>query len=132
MHFIKALEPFIQPSVIFDSAATESAREMAEKSILPVSIALKRGQIVAREGDTITPNILAQISAIRSYTSSSRQFNRFIGFLFLITALYWIAWKFIEHRGAVIAFALAGKNFYAVWFCGVVQTFLFSVCFRTG
>ncbi len=31
--FYKGLEQFIQPSVIFDSAATESAREMAEKSI---------------------------------------------------------------------------------------------------
>ena len=129
--FYKALEREIQPSVIFDSAATESARQSAEKSIQPVSITLKRGQIVAREGDTITPTILAQISAIKGYTAASRQVNRFIGLLFLITSLYWIAWKFIEHRGAVARLSLSPERTFALFgFVVVIQTLLFVACFR--
>ncbi len=129
--FYKALEQLVQPSVIFDSAATESARQSAEKSVLPVTITLKRGQIVAREGDTITPTILANISAIKSYTDSSRQINRFLGLLFLITSLYWIAWKFIEHRGATGRLSLTPERTFALFgFVVVIQIFLLIACFR--
>lgn len=129
--FYKGLEQEIQPSVIFDSAATESARQAAEKSIQTVTITLKRGQVVAREGETITPTVLANIAAIRQYTSSSRQFNRFIGLLFLISALYWIAWKFIEHRGEVARLSLTPERTFALFgFVVVIQIFLLVACFR--
>jgi putative nucleotidyltransferase with HDIG domain len=118
-----ALQAFVQPSVIFDSAATEMAREVAASSIQPVSINLKRGQIIARGGDTITPNILAQISAIQNYASSTRQLNRFFGLLVLISALYWVAWKFIEQRGIVTRLSLSPQLTFALFgFVVVIQT----------
>src|SRR5215204_3472575 len=49
-----ALSPLIRPNVVLDETATAAAREAASK-VLPVVISLKRNQIVAREGDTITP-----------------------------------------------------------------------------
>lgn len=129
--FYTALEPFVQPSVIFDSAGTTSAREAAAQSIQPVSISLKRGQTVAREGDTITPNILSQINAIRSYAESTRQLNRFFGILFLVSALYWIAWKFIEHRGAVARLTMSPARTFALFgFVVFIQTLIVSICFR--
>lgn len=128
--FNTALEPLIQPSVVFDSAATKSASDAAARSVQPISISLKRGQMVAREGDTITPNILAQISAIRSYSESTRKWNRFFGLLFIIGALYWIAWKFIEHRGTVLRLTLAPETTFALFgFVVLVQTLLMSIGF---
>ena len=105
--FYKSIEAFVQPSVIFDSAATESSRLAAEQSVQPVPITLKRGQMVAREGEAITPNMMAQILAIRNYTETSRQLSRFFGLLFLIGALFWLAWKFIELRGTVTRLILS-------------------------
>lgn len=129
--FYQALELFVRPSVIFDSAATSSAKETAAQSIQPVSISLKRGQTVAREGDTITPNILAQIRAVKSYTASTRQSNRFFGILFLVAALYWIAWKFIEHRGTVARLSMSPMRTFALFgFVVAIQTLVVSICFR--
>jgi hypothetical protein len=129
--FYQGLEQFIQPSVVYDSAATENAKSAAEKSIQPVTISLKRGQIVARQGETVTPATLANLSAIRSYTASTRKFNRFLGLLCLITALYWIAWKFIEHRGEVARLSLSTERTFTLFgFVAVIQTVLFSLCFR--
>lgn len=129
--FYAVLEPFVQPSVIFDSAGTTSARETAAQSIQPVSISLKRGQTIAREGDTITPNVLSQINAIRSYAESTRQLNRFFGILFLVTALYWIAWKFIEHRSTLTRLAMSATRTFALFgFVVVIQTLVVSICFR--
>ncbi len=129
--FNAALAPLIQPSVIFDSAATENARAAIEKTVMPVTISLKRGQTIAREGDIITPDKLAQIAAKRSYSNSTRQLNRFFGLLAIISALFWIAWKFIEHRGVVPRLVLSErKTFWLFGFIVLAQTALMTAFFR--
>lgn len=129
--FDSALAPLIQPSVIYDSAATENARQAEEKNVLPVTISLKRGQTIVREGDTIASPELAQIAAIRSYSDSTRKLNRFFGLLLLISALFWTAWKFIEHRGVVPRLVLSEQKTFALFgFVVLVQTALMAVFFR--
>lgn len=129
--FDAALAPLIQPSVVFDSAATETARQAEEKNVQPVTISLKRGQTVVREGDTITPSVLSQISAIRSYSDSTRLLNRFFGLLVLISALFWVAWKFIEHRGIVPRLELTERKTFALFgFIVLAQTALLVMFFR--
>jgi hypothetical protein len=129
--FYAALAPLIQPSVVYDSAATESARQTIESGVSPVGISLKRGQTVLREGDTITSQNLSQISAIRNYSSSTRRVNRFFGLLVLISALFWIAWKFIQHRGIVPRLALSEEKTFALFgFIVLAQTTLMAIFFR--
>ncbi len=129
--FYIALEPIIQPSVIYDSVATSKEREKITKDIQPIQISLKRGQIVAREGDTITPQMLSQINAIRSYSNTNRQWNRFFGLLFLIASLYWVAWKFIEHRGQLTRLTLSAEKTFALFgFVVIIQTLLMALSFR--
>jgi len=129
--FNSALVPLIQPSIVFDSVATESARDATEKSVEPVKISLKRGQTVVREGDTITSTVLSQISAIRNYSSSNRQLNRFFGLLAIISALFWIAWKFILHRGIVPRLVLTEQRTFALFgFVILIQTALMAIFFR--
>ncbi|HBR56687.1 MAG TPA: hypothetical protein DEA22_04350, partial [Blastocatellia bacterium] len=75
--FIAALSPLIQPSVIYDSAATENARTVAAQSVDPVAVSLKRGQKVADAGDLVTKTMIPQIAAIQNYNSSTRRIQRF-------------------------------------------------------
>jgi putative nucleotidyltransferase with HDIG domain len=129
--FYTALAPLIQPSIVFDSAATETARQSLISRLEPITIVLKRGQTIVREGDTITAPILSQIAAIRNYSSSTRQVNRFFGLLALISALYWIAWKFIQHRGIVPRLALTEEKTFSLFgFIVLAQTALMAIFFR--
>jgi len=129
--FYNAIAPLIQPSVAYDSAATESARQSVTASVQPVTISLKRGQTVVREGDTITGEVLSLIAAIRNYSSSTRQVNRFFGLLFLISALFWAAWKFIQHRGIVPRLALSEEKTFSLFgFIVLAQTALMAIFFR--
>lgn len=129
--FEKALSPLIRPNVIYDSAATNKQREEITKNVEPIMISLKRGQTIVREGDTITENVLSQISAIRSYSNSSRQLNRFFGLLALISALFWIAWKFIQNRGFVPRLSLSEEKTFALFgFIIIIQTLLMAIFFR--
>lgn len=129
--FDKALSPLVQPNAIYDSAATIKAREDLAASVEPSLIELKRGQTIVREGDTITDEVLAQLSAIKSYADTSRQMNRFFGLLAIITALYWVAWKFIQHRGIVTRLSLSEERTFVMFgFIVIVQTILMAVFFR--
>lgn len=130
--FYAALAPLVQPSVVYDAAATEKAREAAAKEIQPVIVALKRTQKIASQGDRITPEMLAQISAVRAYTNSNRQWNRFFGLLAIVSVLFWTAWKFIEHRGQTLAriFLSEERTFALFGFVVLMQTALTIIIFR--
>lgn len=127
--FNAALAPLIQPSVVFDSAATDNARQTIEKNFPPVMVSLKRGQTIVREGDTITPNALSQIAAIRRYSDSTRRPNRFFGLLILIFALYWVAWKFIEQHGNASRITLSEEKTFALFGLTVLAQTLLMVIF---
>ncbi len=129
--FNAALAPLIQPSIVYDSVQTDNARDVFSKGIEPLKISLKRGQTVLREGDTVTANALSQIAAIRSYTNATRQYNRFFGLLSLISALFWVAWKYIQNRGVVSRLILSEQKTFALFgFIVLVQTALMAVFFR--
>ncbi len=129
--FYTATEILVEPSVSYDSVATENAREAAAERIEPVVVSLKRGQKIVNEGDIVTQPMLLKIAALRSYGSSTRQLNRFVGILILISGLFWLGWKFIEQRGVVPRLALSPKKTFALLgFVIVVQTVLMAVFFR--
>ena len=129
--FNAALAPLIQPSVVYDSVATNNAREAVAKNVQPITVSLKRSQKIVGEGDMITDKTLAQIAAIRDYSTSTRQVNRFFGLLALISALFWVAWKYIQHRGTVSRIVLSEEKTFALFgFIVLVQTALMAVFFR--
>jgi cyclic-di-AMP phosphodiesterase PgpH len=117
--FYEIAEQFIQPSVSYDSDATNKALESATQSIAPVVISLKRQQKIASEGDYVNAEILSKIKAIENYTRSTRQWNHFFGLLMLLTALYWIAWKYIENRSPMLKIPISTTNAFAL-FCSVI------------
>jgi putative nucleotidyltransferase with HDIG domain len=129
--FNNALSPLIQPSISYDSVKTESERDRIVKSIEPVTISLKRDQNVVHSGDIITRDDLREIAAIRSYSESTRQANRFFGLLVLISALFWVAWKFVEHNQVGSRLSLSAEKTFALFgFVVLVQTCLLSAFFR--
>src|SRR6185295_15477703 len=79
-----ALDPLIRPNVVVDQAATAAARETEASRIPPVVVSLKRNQVVAREGDTVTSNILTQIAAIRNAGQTGRPWHNFFGLLLVV------------------------------------------------
>ena len=128
-----ALSPLIRPNVVLDQTATTTARETAASEVPSVIISLKRGQFLAREGDTVTPEILAQISAIKSTGHTGRPWHNFLGLLVVVIAVYWAAWKFAEHRSGGSALSLSKhKAFALVGSAILVQTALMKIGFIFG
>lgn len=129
--FFTATEIMIEPSISYDSVATESAKQSVLEGVRTPNISLKRGQKIVNQGDSITAEVLPKIAAIRNYGSTSRQLNRFVGLLLLISGLFWVAWKFIQNRGILPRLALSPrKTFALLGFIVVSQTAVVTALFR--
>jgi putative nucleotidyltransferase with HDIG domain len=125
-----ALLPLVKPNVTFDEVASAAMREAAAAKIEPVIIELKRNQVVAREGDTVSAPMQAQFAAIRNYARTARRWHNLIGLFFIVAALYWAAWKFTEHRSTSISLLLSKKKAFAlVGSAVVVEIILMRVGF---
>jgi cyclic-di-AMP phosphodiesterase PgpH len=109
-----AMTPLLRPAVTFNRDATEAARDAAAKAAPPAVVTLKRNQTVAREGDTVTPQMLAQFAAIREYSHTERRPQLFIGLFLFACALYWGAWRFTEYRATVTTLPLSTMRAFAL------------------
>jgi putative nucleotidyltransferase with HDIG domain len=128
-----ALVPLVRPNVVLDQTATAAARETEVSRVQPVVISLKRNQVIAREGDTVTTNILAQIAAIKSAGQTGKPWHNFFGLLIVVIGVYWGAWKFAEHRSNDSPLSLRKhKAFALVASAIVVETALMKVGFTFG
>jgi putative nucleotidyltransferase with HDIG domain len=129
--FYTAGEILVEPSVSYDSAATETARANAAQNVQAKAVTLRRGQPVVDAGGVILPETISKINAINNYGSTTRQFNRFLGLLLFVTALYWVGWKFIQNRGALPRLAGSAERTFALFgFIAVVQTLLIAALFQ--
>ncbi|HEX8097966.1 MAG TPA: HDIG domain-containing protein [Pyrinomonadaceae bacterium] len=122
--------PLLKPTLSFDEAATQAAEQTAANSVQPAAITLKRNQVVAREGDTVTQPVLARLGAIRAYGRTGRPWHRLIGLFCIVAALSWAAWKFIEHRSTALALPLSARKAFALVASAlVVETTLMRIGF---
>lgn len=129
--FYAAVSPLIQASVTYDASATENDKRIAAEAVPPETISLKRSEMVVDQGGKITDEVLSKIAAISNYTATSRKFSKFFGLLVLIAALYWAAWKFIEHRGVVPRLALSEqRTFVLLGFIVLAQTVVMVLFFQ--
>ncbi|MEP6818688.1 MAG: HDIG domain-containing metalloprotein [bacterium] len=111
---VAAILPLIRPNVILDQTATATARETEANKIKAVTLSIKRNQSIAREGDTVTPTMLAQLAALKTTGHAGRPWHNLIGLLLIVFAIYWAVWKFTEHRSAVSALSLSKRRAFAL------------------
>ena len=127
---VSAMVPLIRPNVVLDQTATATVRETEANKISPIVISLKRNQVIAREGDTVTLAMLAQFAAIKSTGHNGRPWQNLVGLLLIVTAVYWAAWKFTEHRSTTTTLSLSKRRAFAlVGSAMVIETALMRVGF---
>lgn len=130
---VAATMPLLRPNIVLDQTATATSREAEADKITPVRISLKRNQVVAREGDTVTPAMLAQFAALKSTGHAGRPWHNLVGLLLIVFAVYWAVWKFTEHRSTASALSLSKTRAFAlVGSAIVVETALMRVGFTVA
>lgn len=127
---VAAIVPLLRPNVVLDQTATATSRETEANKITPVTLSIKRNQVIAREGDTVTPAMLAQLAAMKSTGHAGRPWHNLFGLLLIVFAVYWAVWKFTEHRSSASVLSLSKTRAFAlVGSAIVVETVLMRVGF---
>jgi putative nucleotidyltransferase with HDIG domain len=130
---VAAILPLLRPNIVLDQTATATSREREADKLPPVRISIKRNQVIGREGDTVTPAMLAQFAAMKSTGHAGRPWHNLTGLLMIVFAVYWAVWKFTEHRSTASALSLSKTRAFAlVGSAIVVQTALLRVGFTLG
>lgn len=92
----------IQPNVTMNQQATEKERQLAAEGAKPVLYQVQRGEVIAREGQKITPSDLEKIAALykldgeRSYEKFAVFAGMFLLVLFFSLTLYIVARRWLQ------------------------------------
>lgn len=125
------------PTSIPDQLLTEAARNAAAAAVRPVMTFVQAGQLIVREGDTLTANQLSLLQATGLYDPRAVEFRQMIWTVLgslLLGAVFALAlmlvWRFVAPRVvfrqflflAVLTFVVMVGQRYAL---GISQSFIF-------
>lgn len=91
----QSLGTVLAPTLVYNREETESRRTLAAANVQPVYVQVKRGQLIVRAGEKVTPSIWAQLNALRNlgqHRSLPRQFG---GFFLLALILTYFLWRYL-------------------------------------
>ncbi|MGH9899737.1 MAG: HD family phosphohydrolase, partial [Pyrinomonadaceae bacterium] len=129
----QTLPTLIKPNTSIDLKATAEAQRQAEAGIQPTLVSLKRNQVIAREGDTVTDQMLGQFAAIRDYTKTGRRLGHYIGLFFIVGVLYWLVGRYSGQRNTSASRLLSKtRAFSLVCSAVIMQTIFLRVGFTVA
>ena len=85
-------EVLIGPNLSFNLRATDERRQAAAASVKEVTISLRNGEIIVRDGDPITESHVRIIEGIREQFQPANRFGSFAGMAALILAILVAVW----------------------------------------
>jgi len=87
-------QALVQPNLRFNLRATEGHRQGVEAGVKPVVIALRRGEIIVRDGDPITQRHVMLLRGVQQSELEPRLLARLLGSAFLLALVFYLAWRF--------------------------------------
>ncbi|MFI5317359.1 MAG: HD family phosphohydrolase [Myxococcota bacterium] len=84
----------VRPDLNFNLRATDERRKAAEGNVKEATIALRKGEIIVRDGDPITERHVLILNGIREQQSALSRLAVFLGVALLLFWLMRVIWRF--------------------------------------
>ena len=84
----------LRPNISFNQNETEARKQIAREEVKPVLIQVKKGEMIAREGDRITPDQIKRLGALRDDSSTVSLWRNAMGMLLSCFLLVYFAHTF--------------------------------------
>lgn len=95
------LEANLSPNLVYNRAETAERVRRAAADVTPRSQVFRRGQVLIRRGDTVTPEIARTLAVIRGQRQDITEYSKVVGIALLVVLLvvgWWrILGRFSEH-----------------------------------
>ncbi|MEE8557612.1 MAG: HDIG domain-containing metalloprotein [Myxococcota bacterium] len=87
-------EALVLPNVNFNLRATEERREAVESGVKEVTISLRKGEIIVRDGDPVTARHVWILQGIWDREQTQNRLRTFVGVAGILLALLVVLWRF--------------------------------------
>ncbi len=77
----------LQPNVTLNRSETENRKTLAAADIKPILYQIKKGEMILREGERVTPLHMLKLKALRNQTGTKQVLEKGIGTAFIILSL---------------------------------------------
>jgi putative nucleotidyltransferase with HDIG domain len=88
------ITPLLRPNISFNQNETEARRQAVGKEVKPVLIQIKKGEMIAREGDRITPDQIIRLGSLHDDNSTVSFWRNALGLLLISFLLIYFAHTF--------------------------------------
>lgn len=88
------LTNLLRPSISYNQSETETRRQAAREAVQPVLIQVKKGEIIVREGDRVSPEQAGKLGALRAQGSRGVLLSQLAGLLLGCFVLLFIAHRY--------------------------------------
>jgi len=83
----------LRPNLSFNLRATEERRQAAAAGVVDVTITLRKGEIIVRDGERLTRRHVKVLQGIAAQTDLRGQIEGFLGTLIVTFIVLWTAWR---------------------------------------
>lgn len=92
------LRRLVHPNLTFNKNETEARRQAAREAVAPVLFQVKKGEMIAREGERVTPEQIAKLRALRELGSDFSTLRTGAGMLLVTLLLIFVAHRFAKRN----------------------------------
>ena len=95
---LELIVPLLRPNISFNQNETEARKQFSREEVKPVLIQVKKGEMIAREGDRITPDQIKRLGALRDDSSTVSLWRNAMGMLISCFLLVYFAHTFARQN----------------------------------
>jgi putative nucleotidyltransferase with HDIG domain len=91
------LDSLLMPTLVYNAAETATRREAAAARVPPVEIQIKKGKVVIRTGEEVTPRVASNLAAMRNLRRPTPILGRSLGFFFFVASFLYALWRYLAY-----------------------------------
>jgi len=91
------LDSLLVPTLVYNVAETATRRDAAAARVTPVEIQIKKGKVVIRAGEEVTPRAESDLTALSNLRRPTPILGRSLGLFFFVASFLYALWRYLAY-----------------------------------
>ena len=91
------LDTLVIPTLVPNAAETATRRNAAVARVTPVEVQIKKGKVILRAGEEVTPRAETDLAALRNLHRPRPILERLLGLFFFVAGFLYALWRYLVH-----------------------------------
>jgi len=92
------LDTLLTPTLVYNAAETATRQNAAAARVTPVVVQIKKGKVILRAGEEVTPKAVADLAALRNLHRPKPILERLLGLFFFVAGFLFILWRYLVYH----------------------------------